>query len=326
MKSRLTIDLAAVAHNVEALRAHTGARICAMLKANGYGTCATTMARFLTTCGIDMFGVADVDEAVALRRAGIDAEILVLYVQPGQAELCARFNLQPAVDNIPLIDALEAQHTPLRVHLHIDTGFARLGCAPHEAAALTNRLHHLELYGTMTHLGGADDDAQLATFFDHAPPAPWTHVAATRTAVTRHIPSCNMVRIGLGLYGLHPAHSGRPALTLTSHIAAIHDLPAGATVSYGGHQLIKPTRVGVIPMGYYDGIRRFTHVEINNQPHPILGAVCMDFFMIDAGDAPVGHPITLPLADQPYHRITSLGPRVQRMFENKPAPVPISAT
>lgn len=295
-----------------------------MLKANGYGTCATTMARFLTTCGIDMFGVADIDEAVVLRRAGIEAEILVLYTQPSQAETVARYNLQPTVDNLPLIDALDAQETPIRVHLHIDTGFARLGCTAEEAPLLSDRISRsptLELYGAMTHLAGSDDDQQLATFFDVAPDAPWIHVAATRTAVTRDIPACNMVRIGLGLYGLHPAHLGRPALTLTSHIAAIHDLPQGATLSYGGHRLERPTRVGVIPMGYYDGIRRFTHVEIDGAQRPILGAVCMDFFMIDAGDANVGDSIALPLTPDPYHRITSLGPRVQRMFVNKEAPV-----
>jgi alanine racemase len=327
MKSRLTIDLAAVAQNVDSLRTRTGSRLCAMLKANGYGTCATTMARCLSACGIDLFGVADIDEAVALRRAGIKEEILILYVQPSQAEQVARYNLQPAVDNLPLIDALDAQATPLRVHLHIDTGFARLGCDPSQAHALTKRIErssHLELYGSMTHLTGAEDDAQLSTFFAHTPNAPWLHVAATRTAVTRDIPGCNLVRIGLGLYGLHPAFDSTPALTLTTHLAAIHDLPQGATVSYGGHRLKRPTRVGVIPMGYYDGIHRFRDVEIDGHRHPILGAICMDFFMIDAGDAQPGATVHLPLADDPYHRITNLGPRVQRVFVNKSAPVATS--
>jgi alanine racemase/UDP-N-acetylmuramoyl-tripeptide--D-alanyl-D-alanine ligase len=304
---------------------------------------------------------------VRLRLAGVEEELLVLYSTPYEVESVVRWDLQPALQDLEQIKRLNSealrQEKRLRVHLHLDTGMSRLGCRPNEVLALAQAIEsasHLELYGLMTHLACAEDPEQdaftqqqldrfsqtLALLRCAGINPPWRHAANTAGAVRFETPDCTMMRPGLGLLGLCASPpiarsiELRNALSLVSRIAAIQTVHKGETVSYGGTYRVKRPleRIGVIPLGYFDGIhRRYSNrgsLLIHGKPAPIVGAVCMDFLMVDITDIPdaqvhdkvlvfgqdeMGHTLS-PEAfatrgeGSVYELITCLGPRIQRVF------------
>ncbi|MHB1928286.1 MAG: alanine racemase [Acidimicrobiales bacterium] len=362
--TRMYIDLAAVEDNVTAFRRLVGpsVRIMGMVKALAYGTDAPSVASSLQTAGVDALGVAGVDEGVALRRAGIAVPILVLLGTAAELPKMLRYRLTPLVYGPEMLEAVLAAGTPMAVHVEVDSGMHRTGLAPEAAVDAIRRLAAapgVTVAGLMTHLASADDPGedpataeQLHRFrlVDAAVAALGVsgvvrHAAATAAAVRLPEARFDMVRIGLGLYGVHPSAATAAllelqcALGLVSRIVEVLDVPSGERVGYGGTFTapVSGRRVGVVPAGYHDGVPRSASnagvVVVAGVRCPIVGRVSMDSMAVDltaCPEAAVGtdvlvygrqHDWSLPVEELAgssgtiaHELMARLGPRVQRIF------------
>jgi alanine racemase len=200
----------------------------------------------------------------------------------------------------------------LKVHVEVDTGLSRLGLLPDQVMPFfrgLRNLHNVQIEGMFTHFAAAEDDitftyAQLAAFQDILKPLTasgyqFKHIHAANTAAALSLPDTrlNMVRVGLGMYGLSPAdgfvmpEGFRPALTWKTTVAQVKTLAPGAYVGYGRtYRARGPERIAVLPVGYADGFRRapkhWGHVLVGGQRAPIVGRVSMDMTMINVTDIP----------------------------------------
>jgi alanine racemase len=312
------IDLDALAGNVRQAQQIVGPEvaICAVLKADGYGHGAASVARTALNNGARMLAVACLAEAVTLRRAAIDAPILALgYTPAWQARDTVRHDVIAAVYDLDVARALSRAaadlNRPARVHIKVDTGMARLGLLPDDVAPFMVELMALPglaVEGIFTHFSVADSaapenrahtKAQLAAF--HRVLAelgalgmtiPLVHAANSAAMLNWPESRFDMVRPGIALYGLAPSPDTplpagfRPVLSWKTQVAQVKSLPAGAPVSYGNTFVTqRETRVAVAPVGYADGFRRgpahWGHVLVRGQVAPIIGRVTMDQTMVD---------------------------------------------
>lgn len=322
--ARAEVDLDAIAHNVRVLRSTASpAGLWAVVKANGYGHGAVDVARTALGAGARGLCVALVQEGVELRTAGIDAPILVLSEQPLESiPQLVEHRLTPTVSTIPFADALAARAAdgePVPVHVKVDTGMGRVGCAPADAPALIGRIlgaaPRLRFEGLFTHLACADDpqrpsnDEQLSRFDEvlaaigSAVP-PLVHAANSAGALALPRARHSMVRCGIAIYGISPG-SGvdglvgglRPAMRVVARVSYVKRVAAGSHVSYGWtHRFERETTVATVPIGYADGVprrlgtlpdRAGADVLVGGRRHPIVGVVTMDQLMVDVGDTPV---------------------------------------
>lgn len=312
-----SVDLTALARNVAHVRrlaAH--ADVLAVVKANAYGHGAVEITRALQQLAIHRFGVATVDEGIALRHAGIQDAILVMGATvPAQfAELVAH-RLTPVLFRADLVAAFAAQipsgSSPYPVHLKVDTGMGRLGVPPQDVPELLDQPAFrtgLRLEGLMTHLADADNDeaehteSQLARFQStldrlqqRGLAIPLVH-AANSAAIIRYPASLHsLVRPGIMLYGYHTlsretgAPDLQPILTWETCIAHLHRIQPGESVSYNRTFIAsRPSRIAVLPIGYADGYNRALSnrgsVLIGGRRLPVVGRVCMDMTMVDVTD------------------------------------------
>ncbi|HTN80913.1 MAG TPA: alanine racemase [Acidimicrobiales bacterium] len=313
------IDLDAIRHNVALLRrVASPAALCAIVKADGYGHGALQVAVAALEAGATMLGVALVEEGVALRDAGIIARILVLSEPPLDAmELTLASNLEPAVYTRDGVQAalravLRAPGAPVwPMHLKVDTGMHRVGCAPDDAVALAAAIQgrpELVLGSVWTH-GAVEDDPdndftlrQLTVFDDvvrrigaQSVPIPFTHAANSAGTIAFPAARHDLVRCGIAIYGLPPSPAIaalipepglRPAMRVTSAVSLVKVVPAGDGVSYGlRHTFADSTVVATVPIGYADGVRRDLglrggQVLIGGKRRPIVGIVTMDQLMV----------------------------------------------
>jgi len=323
------IDLDALAHNVEQLRAVVApSELWAVVKANGYGHGAVDVARTVLGAGAAGLCVALVEEGLELRAAGIDAPVLVLSEQPVTAsDVIVRSRLTPTVYTPAAIDALAAAAdragvSELAVHLKVDTGMQRVGARPGDVEGLVTRLADhaptLRLAGISTHLAAADEperDAtatQLARFDDVLAalrtaklltPDVAVHVANSAGALAHPSARRSFVRAGIAVYGISPG-SGvddlcvglRPALSLRARVSFVKTVRAGSQISYGWrHTFERDTTVATVPIGYADGVpRRLSatggEVLIGGRRRPIVGVVTMDQLMVDCGPGDAVRP------------------------------------
>ncbi len=314
------IDLDAIGHNVRAYQRHCGenVRLMAVVKANAYGHGAVPVARAALSAGAERLAVSRAIEGVELRKAGIQAPILLMgYTPPGGADLVAEWRLTPSLMTVEAAQALsqraEALGYKIPVHVKVDTGMSRYGVLPGELIGLLNTISNLpgiEIEGLFTHFATADSAdqthmrAQLALFEQALAEArgagfrvPIVHAA--NSAATMLLPEAHFdaVRIGIGMYGLDPSSEWapvfpiRPALSLKSRVSRVRVLPAGAGVSYGRTYVAEePVRAALISTGYGDGFHRALSnrgaVLIRGRRAPIIGRVCMDQFVVDASAIP----------------------------------------
>ena len=336
------VDLAAIRANVRFLVDQCApAAVCAVVKADGYGHGAIATAGAALDAGATWLAVALVEEGVALRAAGIDAPILVLSEPPAPAlEALVAAGLTPTVYTAAGVTAVAAAvpagHSPVAVHLKVDTGMHRLGADP--AAALTlaqavDRIPCLTLGGLWTHLAVADDAAQEAFTtgqlqrFDAVRTAVvaagidpgLVHAANSAASLGNPAARYDLVRCGLAVYGYAPsptlpgAGTLRPALSLKSRVAYSRLLGAGERISYGLRYVLPADAVvATVPLGYADGVPRRLSAEggevlIEGRRLPIAGTVTMDQLMVDCGpEATVaaGAEVVL-LGSQGAERITA---------------------
>lgn len=313
------ISLGNLEHNYRALRACAPvSKFLATVKANAYGHGAIPVARRLVELGADYLAVACLDEAAALRAAGITAPVLVLGDTPPQlAEEAVALGVTQTVFTPELAQALSAAAgaagTRAKIHLKADTGMSRLGVLDHDpqrAAAEIAALcapPHLEPEGIFTHFADADGDEaytmlQFTRFLDvldelrekYGRTFAIRHCAASAAVLNYPCTHMDMVRPGIALYGHYPAPSCqgldgpglRPVMALYSRVAAVRDLPGGTPVSYGRTACLGGDggRLAVLPIGYADGFHRAlsnkSGVWLDGECRPIIGRVCMDMCMV----------------------------------------------
>jgi alanine racemase len=313
------VNLDRIRDNFKALRSHAGARaVIPVLKANAYGHGAIEVARALDPLGVLLFAVAYVDEAIALRQAGIVTPILVLTgFAPEQLGAFFEFQLTPAVSTPEQVKALAAlphdeDRAPLSVHVKVDTGMSRLGFRIPELEPAIHRLEDAEgirIEGLMTHLASADEDevatARQLDLFDEAimrletlGVRPSLVHAANSAGMACTRKSHTAVRPGLLLYGvaprpLSPLVAVKPAMELRARVALVKKVSAGTKVSYGGRFVAgRDTLIATINAGYADGIPRTDAMRTKGALRhgrsalPVAGTVCMDLTMLDATDTP----------------------------------------
>ncbi|MFT4976447.1 MAG: alanine racemase [Myxococcota bacterium] len=328
---RLIVDLAAIRENIARFRRllGPGVRVLAMLKAWAYGTELARVACELQAAGVDWIGVAAADEGAMLRRAGVHLPVLVTLLDKGEVDKVVRYRLTPAVYSediaTALIAAAERADAVIDVHLHVDTGMGRLGVQPEQVGALVALVKgsgRLRATGLMTHFSCADDpDAddysreQLRRFEEASETVRAAgltglirHAAASAAAVRFPESRLDMIRLGLSLYGVSPSAATaamlplQPAVALLGRIAHVAVFQPGQKIGYGGTFTVEgaPLRVGVVGMGYNDGIPwRLSgrgHGLIRGRRAPFLGRVSMDSLVVDLTDHPeagVGEDVLL---------------------------------
>lgn len=300
------IDMERMRHNIALMRKKlpSNTEIMVMVKALAYGTESVRMAHFLKEAGIDFLGVSFVDEAVALKQAGVTQTLFSLYVDPNEVEKAVHFDVHVGIDSLAMLQALErqahVQGKKVAVHLHVDTGMRRLGCVAAEAVALAEeiaRSEHIVFEGLFSHFVAADlaeedsyTEQQFTTLSSiyqtlQAQGIAPKYLHMGNTAALGRLPHLtgNMVRIGLALYGL--CEGGQEALSLHSSIIALHKCAKGESVGYGRrYKASKEETIAVVPLGYFDGIsRQWTgkvFLQVRGVRVPII-AVCMDYLMLD---------------------------------------------
>lgn len=320
------IDLDAVRNNLNAVRAFVGGgapdapRVMAVVKANAYGHGALAVADAVQAAGADWLGVADLGEALALRRHGITAPILA-WLHGTDADFAAAISagvsigVSSTVQLRQVTDAAARLARTASVHLKLDTGLSRNGLPEADwtdafvAARAAELAGALSVDGLFSHLSNASPEADAAQCaqFDRgiaaarqAGLAPaLLHIAATAAALTEPDARYTMVRIGIGLYGLSPWGAGLPAgleltpvMTLAARVAAVRRVATGTAASYDyTWRAERDTTLVLVPLGYADGIPRQAsgraQVAINGVKYPVVGRVAMDQFIVDVGDAPV---------------------------------------
>lgn len=320
-----TVDLTAIAANVEALRAAAPrAKLMAVLKADGYGHGLIPAAHAALAGGADYLGTAVLEEAFAVREAGIRTPLFSWLAAPGadygraitEGIDVAAYGIEQLQE---IAGAAVACGEAARIHLKIDTGMWRGGATIEQWQDLVETARALELEGSVeivgvwSHLACADEPghpstaAQLEVFRSaiaiarRAGLAPaLCHIANSAATLSCPAAHFDMVRPGIAVYGVNPLPPAarvdtaalRPAMTLSARIVQTKNAPAGAGVSYGHtERTTRPTTLAVVPLGYADGVPRSASsagpVQAGGGRFRVMGRVCMDQFVIDIGDSSV---------------------------------------
>ncbi len=313
--ARAIVDLDAIVSNYRHVRERVGSgrTVYAVVKADAYGHGATAVARRLAEAGVDRFVVANAEEGMALRRAGILGEILMLcHAEPSDLAMHRAYGLTPTLYDLTqarsLVLAARGLSEPLNVQLEIDAGLGRAGIRPEaldEVIELLRGDSRVRLSGTYANFSSASDpsspdtDRQIAVFeagigrLRASGVAPGLVHLANSAGVMAHPRSwLDGVRPGLALYGVapSPAIGGDglvPAMTVEARITSVRRVPAGTPLGYGGRFVTaRDTTVAVLPIGYADGYRRClsgrTDVLLRGRRAPVVGAVSMDVTLVDA--------------------------------------------
>lgn len=329
-RAEVVVDLDAIAANTAVLRERVGRPLMAVVKADGYGHGLLPAARAVLAGGADALGVAVLEEALALRAAGVTAPLLAWLHGPGEDYAAAlEADVEVSVNAgwalAELVDAARATGRTARVQLFADTGLSREGATPAawpelvSAAARAQADGDITVVGLWSHLAYADAprhptiDRQVQVFEEAVALARQAGLTEARrhlanSAATVALPGTwyDMVRPGVALYGLDPlggdpeAHGLRPAMTVQARVALTKRVPAGAGVSYGHtYSPDRETTLALVPVGYADGVPRAAGnrapVLAAGAQRTIAGRVCMDQFVLDVGDDPVspGDPVVL---------------------------------
>jgi len=320
--NRVEIDLAALGHNYLQLKKLAGdaVQVLAMVKAEAYGHGLEQAALTLVEAGAKFFGVAEVEEGVRLRRAGVSSTIIVtLGPCPRSLEEIVGFNLQPVVfgrTGLLEMSRLAVQRRKrVDVHLKVDVGMGRLGVMPEDALELAREidaLPGLQLVGLMSHFPMADHEEQeptagqlqkfhevAALLRDVLPDGRLRHIANSAALCRSNATHCQLVRPGIALYGCYPYSNEllrdrlalQPVMAFKSAVVQVKEMPAGSGISYGHtFTTCRKSRLAVLPVGYDDGyLRRLSNrasVLIRGRRVPLVGNICMNACVADVTDLP----------------------------------------
>jgi Alr-MurF fusion protein len=355
----MEIDLGALVHNLNFFKSRLkpATKIMVMVKAFAYGSGSPEVANVLQYHKVDYLGVAYVDEGVDLRKNNIMLPIMVMNPSEDSFETLLAYNLEPEIYNFKIFHAL-LQYLGNRfcaVHLKLDTGMHRLGFEKHELPELIQLLKqnpNIHIASIFSHLAGADD-ASHDTFSNHQgdqfkqyadlisaslPDKPLYHILNSGGILRLSHLQFDMVRLGIGLYGVDPTQDDfkdlRPVATLKTIISQIKHIPKGESIGYGRKGVAeKDLKLATIAIGYADGFSRrlsqgIGEVLINGDRAKVIGNVCMDMTMVDItgleakeGDEVIVFGNALPIQTMaekintiPYEILTNVSERVKRVF------------
>ena len=320
------INISNLEHNIKEIKSKIpqGTKLLGVVKADAYGHGAVMLAPTILASGIDMLGVASIDEGVDLREANINCEILVLGAVPVWAvESAVKNDISIAIFSQGHIQACEQAYKRTgkkpKVHIKLDTGMTRLGIRTEEAIKFINDVQScdfIDLQGIFTHLAAAEeyDKAQEQirkwnSVIDNVnTDGLLLHILNTAGSICYNVPNSNMRRIGISLYGLYPDFPDiefkkpdlKPLISLKGRIVNIHTARNGEGVSYCHTFTAKGDRIiATVPIGYADGVPRLLSNKIkgvlNGVEVPQVGNITMDQMMFDVTDAKanIGDIITL---------------------------------
>lgn len=362
MRAEALVDLSAVKFNLQLLKKTSGTKLLAVVKADAYGHGLVPVAQAALAAGADYLGVALLEEAITLREAGIDTPILAWLVQPGSDFAQAiELDIELAAASMKALQEISdaATSKKARVHLEVDTGMSRGGFLSEWENLTAKDLAGVEVVGIYSHFARADEpeekqnqdqlerfNAMVEKVHSLGFPNVIRHLSNSAATLKNHSAAFDMVRTGISLYGLSPdvqtlgsssSLGLRPAMQLRAALYLVKDVPAGTPVGYGATESTSTdTRLGVVAMGYADGIPRIAHaagVWIAGKRAPIIGRVSMDQFVVDLGAASTaqsGDWVTIfgngshgeytaddwGAASQSinYEIVTRIGPRVPRIY------------
>ncbi len=327
------IDLDVIAHNVREIRRITNKRaeILAAVKADAYGHGVMETVRTMLENGVTQLAVSMLDEAIQLRKLGINVPILILsYTDPVRAEEIIQNEVTQTVFSHDLAEALSAaavrQGRNIKIHVKVDTGMTRVGFMPGYSAVKNvlqiSRLPNIIVEGLFTHFASADEKDRSYTQMQFEK---FMSICSELGRVGVHIPikhACNsagiieypemhldMVRPGIILYGIYPSEDVnrskialKPAMTLKANVILVKDVEKDTCISYGRiFKTERESRIATIPIGYADGYTRLLsnkgQVLVNGQKAPVVGRICMDQCMVDvtdiSGNVGVGDEVVL---------------------------------
>lgn len=357
----LEVNLDALVSNLNYYKSylHPQTKVVCMVKAFGYGAGSYEIAKTLQERGADYLAVAVADEGAELRKAGITMPIIVMNPEMSSFRTLFSYRLEPEIYSFNLLNALLAEGEKLGVsgypvHIKIDSGMHRLGFTEDQIDELAVQLQSqivLMARSVFSHLAGSDEaehDSYTARQVEIFTRCADKIQAASKHKVMRHILNTagitrfpnnqmDMVRLGIGLYGVSPVDCNiglQPVSTLKTTILQIHEYEAGETIGYGRRGVLeRRSRIAAIPIGYADGLDRHLgngagEVSVNGHRAPIVGNVCMDICMIDVTDIPCNEgdrveifgehipvqEIAFRLDTIPYEVLTSISVRVKRVY------------
>ncbi|QSB27068.1 bifunctional UDP-N-acetylmuramoyl-tripeptide:D-alanyl-D-alanine ligase/alanine racemase [Flavobacterium sp. CLA17] len=358
----LEINLNSISHNLNFFKAKLASQVkmMVMVKAFGYGNGGLEIAKLLEYHKVDYLGVAFADEGISLRNGGIQLPIMVLNPESTSFPSIIQYQLEPEIYSVKGLNAFlkiarEKNLKNFPIHIKLDTGMHRLGFEENtidELIATLKGNSTVRIQSILSHLATSDDMnhyefvlSQVRLFerlssklMSELDINPIRHILNTSGISNFPDAQYNMVRLGIGLYGVSNDSLEQKYLenvgTLKSIISQVRTIPAGDSVGYGRRFMAqKETKIATIPIGYADGISRLWgnqvgYVNIKNQKAPIVGSICMDMLMVDVsemdckeGDSVVifgENPTVTEIADAlktiPYEILTSISQRVKRVF------------
>lgn len=358
----LEVNLNAMTHNLNFIRSrlNSGVKIMAMVKAFAYGSGSYDIARFLEYNGVEYLSVAYTDEGVNLRHAGISLPIMVLNPETSGYQAMIRNNLEPQIYSFRTLKSFNEALAKFEfgegypVHIMVNTGMNRLGFEAAEIDELIEFLiakDHIKTVSVFSHLAGSDEEAfdrythcQIELFdsilkrFRDKGFRPMGHILNSNGILRHNEAQYDMVRLGLGLYGLstHKDYQKylHPVSSLRTSISQIRTVKKGLGVGYNPKvKLDRDSSIATIPIGYADGLHRSLgngkgKVVINGRSVPFVGSICMDMSMVNVTDIDCkeGDPVEIFGKNQsiykmskyletiPYEVLTNVSERVKRVF------------
>jgi len=340
--NKVKISKSALCHNYRQMKNQAGDShpLMAMIKADAYGHGAVEVARCLSETGCEIFGVGEVREGIILREAGIEGEIFIMLgFDKAQTALMFDYNLTPVVFDLESIKSLETEACRRKekkgIHLKVDTGMSRLGFFPEQIKDIADsidKLEYVELVGLLSHfpesdVAGSESSLTAIDKFSGICNALKTkyklicHLANSGGVLNFPLSLFDIARIGISLYGYHPAGEiGAddtlpnliPAMTCTSKVIQLKEIASGSGISYGHIYKTESTeKIAVLPIGYEDGFSRLlsnkAEVLIGGKRAPVRGRICMNLCMVDVShieDVAVGDEVVL-LGTQGNETITA---------------------
>lgn len=357
--TRMEIDLSKMVHNLNFFKSglNPGVKLMVMVKAFAYGSGSEEVASLLQYHKVDYLGVAYADEGVELRKSQIHLPIMVMNPTEESFSTIASNSLEPVVYSVSILNALIEflQGNTCRIHLEIETGMHRLGLDDQnlsEVLSLLKRNQNISIASVFSHLAGADDSRhdlyskEQLNLFESAyrkivtelHVSPLRHILNSSGILRFPHFQMDMVRLGIGLYGVNPTEESfnqlQSVATLKTVISQIKHLKAGETVGYGRWgKATQDMAIATIAIGYADGFSRsfskgVGSVMINGKRAPVFGNVCMDMTMVDItgieakegdeviifGEGLSIHEVATNIKTIPYEILTSTSERVKRIF------------
>jgi alanine racemase len=310
MRAEARIDLDRLSSNINLLKDISGTSLMAVVKADAYGHGLVEVGLAAEKAGADWLGVALLEEAIKLRTHGVRASILAWLVSPGSDfKSAVDHDIDLAVASIAAFKEISALPNKPRIHVELDTGMTRGGFLDEWQEFLQQDFSKVEVVGVFSHFARADEPGekqnsdQLKRFNEMVSDLaaiginpPMKHLSNSAATLKDANSRFDSVRTGIAMYGLSPdirslgnsSNLGlKPVMQLRAKLHLVKEVPAGAAVGYGATEFTKSkTKLGVVAMGYADGIPRIAHdagVFINGRKAPIIGRVSMDQFVVDLG-------------------------------------------